>query len=121
MDMHFEGVVFQTHAAELARRLAYPHPPFAILDVRSARAFARERVPGSKLFDVNGPITGLPLGTNESTEFFIIGAGPEDGLVRLATHVLKSLGARRIVEMVGGLREWKGQGLPIERGERQAA
>ena len=34
MDPHFDGVIFATHAEELARRIKFEYPPFAVLDVR---------------------------------------------------------------------------------------
>ena len=40
MDMHFEGVIFQTHAEELRRRLEHPYPPFMVLDLREQEEFA---------------------------------------------------------------------------------
>ncbi len=119
MDMHFEGVVFHTYAAELARRIEYPHPPFLVLDVRGAAAFDRERIPGSRLYDASA--TQLPPGTTEATEFFVVGAGVQDPAVRIASHSLRECGARRIVEVIGGMREWMQQGLPLERGNREAA
>ena len=117
MDMHFEGMVFQTHAAELARRIERPWPPFTVLDVRGQADHERERVPGSRLFgaDGDGP-AALPPGTTERTEFFVLGKDPDDPLVRLATGVLRALGARRVVEIPGGLFEWKQLGLPLESG-----
>ena len=48
MDMHFDGVIFQTHAAELYRRLAHPHPPFAVLDLRDEPDWAAGRIPGAR-------------------------------------------------------------------------
>ncbi len=41
MDMHFEGVIFHTHADELERRLGHAFPPFAVLDVRPRADHAR--------------------------------------------------------------------------------
>ncbi len=114
MDMHFEGVVFHTYAAELARRIRYPYPPFAVLDVRGPGAHDRERIPGSVAYDAAS--TDLPDGTSESTEFFVVGSGPEDVLVRRASQALRENGARRVVEVIGGMREWKQQGFPLEHG-----
>lgn len=120
MDMHFEGVVFQSHAAELARRIERPWPPFAVLDVRPAAEFERHRLPGSRSFDVGGE--GLPPETTAATEFFVIGSDPDDPGVRRASRRLRRAGARRVVEVPGGLREWRQLRLPLESGDgRQAA
>ena len=119
MDMHFEGVIFHTHANELARRLGYQYPSFAVLDVRSEGAFARSRVPGS-IRVAPGDLSAFPASTDAATEFFIVGQDPTDGVVRQAAHALKKLGARRVVEVTGGFFEWARQGLPIERGRSAA-
>ncbi len=121
MDMHFDGVIFQTHAAELARRLRHPHPPFAVLDLRGPEAWARGRIPGSRAVTVADLEAGLPAGTDAATEFFLVGSGPGDPRVRDASFALQSHGARRRVEVPGGLVEWRQLGLPLERGEAVAA
>lgn len=120
MDMHFEGVVFQSHAAELARRVERPWPPFAVLDVRPAAEFARRSLPGARSFDPADP-AGLPEGTTVETEFFVIGRDPDDGGVRRATDILRQAGARRVVEIPGGLREWMQLGLPVAAGDPRLA
>ena len=114
MDMHFHGVVIQTHAAELARRIEHPWPPFAVLDVRTAADHARERLPTSRPFS-GDDTTALPEGTSAATEFFVVGRDPDDDRVRDASEALRRHGARRVVEFPGGLREWKQLGLPLER------
>lgn len=115
MDMHFQGVVFQSHAEELARRIKRPWPPFAVLDVRPAAERESRRVPGSVGFDPTGAAT-LPTGATVDTEFFVIGRDPDDSGVRAATKRLREAGARRVVEIPGGLREWRQLGLPVADG-----
>lgn len=117
--MHFEGIVFQSHAAEVARRMRYPWPPFAMLDVRPAAEFERQRVPGARRIDPAAP-GGLPEDTTAATEFFVIGRDPDDAGVRQVTERLRRAGARRIVEVPGGLREWRQLGLPVEGDQRAA-
>lgn len=119
MDMHFEGVIFHTHAAELERRLAYPFPPYAVLDVRSPADHAESRIPGSTLVDPD-KMESLPAGTTEATEVFVVGASHEDPTVRRAALALRHLGVRRVVEVTGGYREWRRRGLPEERGRSAA-
>jgi rhodanese-related sulfurtransferase len=114
MDMHFDGIIFQTHAAELRRRLEHPHPPFAILDLRAAAAWADGHIPGALQTSVDALESGLPEGTTEATEFFLVGSGPTDPAPRAASLALKRLGARRQVEVPGGMHEWQASGLPIE-------
>ena len=114
MDMHFEGVVFQTHAQELHRRLAHQHPPFAVLDLRSGDAWAEGRIPGAMRVSLDTLEHGLPEGTTEATEFFLVGSGPTDPSPRAASLALQRHGARRRVELPGGMQEWQAVGLPME-------
>lgn len=120
MDMHFDGVIFQTHARELGRRIGRAHPPFAVLDVRPAEEHAAGHVPGARSV---GPedLKGFPEGTGAETEFFVLGQGPADTGVRAASLALKGLGARRVVEIPAGLLEWRRLGLPLESGQERAA
>jgi rhodanese-related sulfurtransferase len=121
MDMHFEGVVFQTHAAELARRITRAFPPVAVLDVRPAADFARGHVPGARSLAVESLRHGLPEGVTPSTETIVLGEGPEDRMVRETTLALRRAGVRRIVELSGGMSEWRTLGGTVETGPARAA
>lgn len=114
MDMHFDGVIFQTHAAELCRRLEHPFPPFAILDLRGEEEWADGHIPGALHASVGTLEQGLPEGTTEATEFFLVGSGPSDRAPRAASLALKRLGVHRRVELSGGMHEWRAGGLPVE-------
>ncbi len=114
MDMHFDGVIFQTHAAELERRLRHPHPPYVVLDLRGEEEWASGHIPGSRPASVDGLERGLPEGTTPRTEFFLVGSGPTDPAPRAASLALKRLGATRRVEFPGGMAEWRDHGLPTE-------
>ena len=115
MDMHFDGVIFQTHAAELRRRLDHPHPPFAVLDLRAHEAWVDGHIPGALTVSVEALERGLPEGTTETTEFFLVGSGPTDPAPRAASLALQRIGARRRVELPGGMHEWRASGMPVER------
>ena len=115
MDMHFDGVVFQTHAAELHRRLDHAHPPFAVLDLRDSSDWAAGHIPGARNVALESLDRGLPEGTTAATEFFLVGAGPTDPAPRGASLALQRLGARRRVELPGGMQEWQAHGLPVTR------
>lgn len=120
MDPHFDGVIFKTHTAELRRRLSRPFPPFCIVDVRWRGDFDRGHVPGA----VNAlpeDIKTLPPGTTPHTEIFVVGETPEDPAMRRASLALKALGAHRVVELTGGMTEWKAAGGPLEKSEGEKA
>lgn len=119
MDMHFEGVIFHTHADELARRLGHAFPPFAVLDVRPPADHGKSRIVGSVSVDADR-LDALPNGTNEATEMFVIGTGHTDPRVRSAALALKRLGVRRVVEVTGGYYEWHRRGLPEATGQAAA-
>jgi rhodanese-related sulfurtransferase len=113
MDPQFDGVIFQTHPAELNRRLRYPFPPFKVLDARSRDEFRRGHVPGAI------PVAGVDLATvfpRESgrIELFVVGKGPLDPRVRAVSLGLLDLGAHRIVELTGGMFEWERAGYETE-------
>ena len=114
MDPHFDGVIFQTHPAELARRMRSPRPPFLVLDVRSADDHARGSIPGAVALR-SSDLQALPAGTDAKTEFFVAGRDLNDPEVRRTTLRLKELGALRVVELTGGVYEWQQFGFPLER------
>ena len=114
MDMHFDGVIFQTHAGELRRRLDHPHPPFAILDLRGEREWAAGHIPGARPVSVDALEAGLPEGTSAATEFFLVGSGPTDPAPRAASLALARHGARRRVELPGGMHEWRAAGMAVD-------
>lgn len=113
MDMHFEGMIFHTYADELERRLDHPFPPYAVLDVRPRADYDTGRIRGSVSVDPD-KLEALPSGTDEITEFFVVGTGRSDPTVRSVARSLKALGARRVVEVTGGYYEWKRRGKKVE-------
>ena len=113
MDMHSEGVIFQTHSAELVRRLERSHPPFLLVDVRPVEAFARGHIDGAVRMGPDELAAALPEGTTPATEFIVTGSGPGDPAVRRAALALRDRGARRCVELTGGMLEWRQMGLPV--------
>lgn len=113
MDMHFDGVIYQSYAAELARRSRYDHPPFLILDVRDASAYEAGHIEGAIRTSPDELSRGLPEGTSPTTEIFVIGNDPRDSRVREASLALRANGALRCVELPGGMLEWRQAGLPV--------
>jgi len=113
MDPHFDGVIFKTHAAEVSRRLGRSFPPFCVLDVRPRADWERGHIPGAVSANDRG--AALPAGTTERTEFIVVGAEPEDPAMRAASLDLRRQGAHRVVELTGGMTEWKLAGHPTER------
>ena len=114
MDPHFDGVIFQTHPAELARRMRSPRPPFLILDVRSAERRAGGIIPGALALR-STDLAALPTGTDAKTELIVVGHDLEDSEVRRTTNRLRELGAHRVVELTGGMYEWEHFGLPTSK------
>ena len=49
-----------------------------------------------------------------ANKFFLVGTGPSDPAPRAASLALQRLGARRRVELSGGMHEWRAGGLPVE-------
>lgn len=111
MDPHFDGVIFATHAEEMARRIRFEYPPFAVLDVRLDRSSGA--IEGSVPTSVSELEAGLPEGTTDSTEFFVVGADQNDGTVREVSQQLRAHGAKRVVELAGGVKQWVDSGLEL--------
>lgn len=114
MDMHFKGVIFQTHAAELGRRLRHPRPGTCVIDVRSAGEYAQGHIPGAISAEDLNLTTEIPAGTDQHTEFVLVGTAPGDPRVRSASLALKELGAHRRVELTGGMLEWRQLGYMVD-------
>ncbi len=113
MDPHFDGVIFKTHAEELRRRIEFEHPPFIVLDIRSASEQAKGRIPGSEPTSLQALESGLPSGTSTRTEFIVVGVALDDPGVRPVSCKLRDLGADRVVELAGGTKEWQDLGYAL--------
>lgn len=120
MDPHFDGVIFKTHAGELIRRIRRPFPPFCVVDARWRGEYEEGHIPGAFPAGPDG-LAALPPGTTEHTEFFVVGSGPEEPAMRRVSLALRRLGARRVVEVTGGMVEWKRAGGPLETGSASPA
>ncbi|HEX4966808.1 MAG TPA: rhodanese-like domain-containing protein [Thermoanaerobaculia bacterium] len=113
MDPHFDGVIFQTHAAELIRRLRRPFPPFCVVDARWRGDYNQGHIAGAVPAGPDG-LTSLPAGTSAGTEFIVVGSGPQDPAIRRVSLSLRKLGAHRVVELTNGMGEWKRAGGLVE-------
>lgn len=114
MDPQFDGVIYQTHAEELHRRMKFDYPPYAVIDVRSDEAWKEGSVPGALHVDLDSLESSLPEGTEPTTELFVFGEDHTDPARRAVTLRLRELGALRVVEMPGGFREWRLRGFEAE-------
>jgi rhodanese-related sulfurtransferase len=114
VDPQFDGMIFQTHAAELKRRLRFPVPPFRVIDVRPAAEFSRGHIPGAVPSSSISPASLLSE-ANGRLEIFVVGRGPGDPEVREASLSLLQAGAHRVVELTGGMLEWELQGGGLDR------
>lgn len=113
-------MIFQTYAAELARRLRFASPPFRVIDVRPSAAYASGHIPGavsSASIEPSALVASAPGGR---IEIFVVGRGPGDPEAREASLALLHAGAHRVVELTGGMLEWERDGLRVESSERAA-
>jgi rhodanese-related sulfurtransferase len=113
MDPQFDGFIFQTYPAELARRLRHPFPAFRVLDARSAEEWGAGHVPGAILAS-GQDLAALLAAAGGRIELFVVGREPGDPRVRGLSRSLLQLGARRIVELTGGMFDWRRERLPTE-------
>jgi rhodanese-related sulfurtransferase len=115
VDPQYDGLIFQTHAAELARRLRFPIPPFRVIDVRPLDQFERGHVPGAVSSTAVDPAALLATAPGGRVEIFVVGRGPGDPEVRRASLALLHAGAHRVVELTGGMVEWELDGGRLDR------
>jgi rhodanese-related sulfurtransferase len=90
------------------------------VDARWRGEFEEGHIPGAFPAGPDGP-AALPPGTTDHTEFFVVGSGPEEPAMRRVSLTLRRLGARRVVEVTGGMVEWKLAGGPMETGSAARA
>ena len=121
MDPHYDGVIFQTHAAEMIRRLSTSFPACRVLDVRATGEFASGHIPGALCVSSDKLELTLPAGLDLGGEVFVVGAAAGDPAIRQASLALMAHGASRIVELPGGMMEWLEAGGRIETGVQEAA
>lgn len=113
MDPHFDGVIWKTHAGELKRRIQRPLPPYCIVDARWRGAYDEGHIPGAVSI-LPEDLKAFPEGATAHTELFVLGEGAEDPAMRKASLALRRLGAHRVVELTGGMVEWRRAGGPLE-------
>ncbi len=106
MDPHFHGVVFKLSPFEVARRLAYDFPLYAVLDVREIQPFVEGHIPGAIPDPRHLPAAG---------EVLVVGEDDTDARVRSASRELLAAG-RRVTEVAGGMRAWRVNKLPLRKG-----
>ena len=121
MDPHYNGVIFQTHGAEMIRRLRTSFPAYQVLDVRSSSDFANGHIPGALNIEADRLELTVPKALELGGELFVIGTTLGDPAIRQASLALMAHGAPRIVELPGGMMEWRQAGGRIETGVQQAA
>ena len=114
MDPHYDGVIYKTHPAELYRRIQFAHPPFLVIDVRSAAERSKSRIEGSIALGASDLAEALPEGSTPGTEFVVVGVDQYDEEIRRAVQSLRALGALRVVELAGGMFEWQAERMPLE-------
>jgi rhodanese-related sulfurtransferase len=113
-------MIFQTHGAELVRRLRVPWPPFRVLDVRTPDDFAAGHLPGAVSSASAHPASLVASAPGGRIEIFVVGRGPGDPRVREASLALVHAGGHRVVELTGGMVEWELVGGPVEGRGRAA-
>ncbi len=88
--------------------------PFHLLDVREESEFAQDRIPGARHLGkgvIERDIEAAVPGKDEELILYC-GGGFRSAL---AGDALQRMGYTRVRSLAGGIRAWRGQGLPLER------
>lgn len=88
-------------------------PLFAILDVRTAREFAENRIKGAKNIDVKAPDFQDSISKLDRNGIYLLYCR---GGVRSvsAMKLMKEWGFKEVYNLAGGLLRWQKENLPLE-------
>ena len=119
---HFAArLAFEADAADVAADLRAGTTPYTILDVRSARSYAKAHIPGA----LNVPSSSIDASVAASLPDGLLVVycwGPGCNGAHKAAYRLSGHG-RQVKEMIGGMEYWIREGQPLEgeSAERLAA
>ena len=116
VDWYKAKLQFEIGPVEL-RHLLEEKNSLLVLDVRDREGFSQEHIPGA----INIPYTELPKRISELPRDKTIVTYCWSVTCHLATKAALDLAHRnfKVQEMVGGIKEWKANGLPIENAAAQ--
>ena len=88
-------------------------PLFSILDVRTAKEFALNRIKGARNIDVKAPDARERIGKldKNGTTLVYCRMGPRSAR---AVQRMKKMGFKRVFNLAGGLMKWQQEKLPME-------
>ena len=99
----------------LAARLEADEPGLTLLDLRERDAFLAGHIPGARHL----PRGELELRVNDELTdptARIVTCCEQGPAATLAAATLRTLGFQRVAALDGGMKDWRGRGLPIELG-----
>lgn len=110
------GVFGSLEPADARSLMQAARPPWYVLDVRDARAYATEgRIPGALLVPLDALEANMDDLHVRTDQTVLVYGGPGDDGER-AGRLLASWGFPRVRVLEGGFPAWKRAGLPVEGG-----
>lgn len=109
-----KGQVHHLQAREAAALIAQHHDDsgFVIIDVRTPAEYQQGHIAGARLIDYYSSDfqRSLEQLDNAKTYFFYCRSGNRSGRT---LKVIAGMGFEKVYHLVGGIRQWQAQGLPL--------
>lgn len=88
-------------------------PSFVILDVRTAREFALNRIKGARNIDIKAPDARERFGKLDKNGTYLVYCrmGPRSSR---AMQGMKKMGFKRVFNLAGGIMKWQAEKMPLE-------
>ena len=88
-------------------------PLFVILDVRTPKEFALNRIKGARNIDIKAPAARERFGKLDKNSTYLVYCriGPRSSRTMKA---MKKMGFKRVFNLAGGLMRWQQEKLPME-------
>jgi rhodanese-related sulfurtransferase len=110
-----DRAVQDADVAQLARWLEREPERYAVVDVRSAEAFARGHLPSARRLSLAEASDGAPSWARRAKAVIVYGEDPGSATAVAMTKRLMDQGLTSVYLLREGFTGWAARGLPVER------